>query len=38
VEPYGYLREVLGRLPSMTNRQIPPITPEAWNRTHPVAI
>lgn len=35
VEPYGYLREVLNRLPSMTNRQIPEITPEAWNRVHP---
>ena len=38
VEPYGYLRAVLGRLPSMTNRQIPQITPEAWNRTHPVVL
>ena len=38
VEPYGYLREVLSRLPSMTNRQIPEITPEAWNRTHPVVL
>jgi len=32
VEPYGYLREILSRLPSMTNKQIPTITPEAWSR------
>jgi len=38
VEPYGYLRDVLGRLPSMTNRQIPEITPEAWSRTHAVVL
>ena len=33
VEPYSYLRTVLSRLPSMTNRQIPQITPEAWSRS-----
>ena len=28
--PYDYLRDVLTRLPHMTNRQIQEITPEAW--------
>jgi transposase len=32
LDPYGYLREVLTRLPQMTNRQIPQITPEAWSK------
>jgi len=30
IDPYGYLRDTLTRLPSMTNRQIPEVTPEAW--------
>jgi hypothetical protein len=30
VEPYTYLRDVLTRLPSMTNRQIKDIVPKAW--------
>lgn len=30
VEPYAYLKDVLTRLPSMTNHQIPTITPKAW--------
>ena len=30
VEPYAYLKDVLTRLPSMTNHQIPHITPKAW--------
>ena len=29
-DPYTYLREVLSRLPRMTNHQVPEITPEAW--------
>jgi transposase len=29
-DPYKYLREVLTRLPHMTNRQIPEVTPQAW--------
>jgi hypothetical protein len=33
LDPYGYLREALTRLPQMTNRQIPEITPEAWSKT-----
>lgn len=28
----GYLREVLYRLPSMTNRQIQTLTPEVWRK------
>ncbi|MCO5068575.1 MAG: IS66 family transposase, partial [Kiritimatiellae bacterium] len=30
VEPYTYLKDVLTRLPAMTNHQIPTITPKAW--------
>jgi hypothetical protein len=30
IDPYAYLRDVLTRLPNMTNRQIPEVTPEAW--------
>ena len=30
IDPYTYLREVLTRLPRMTNRQIPEVTPAAW--------
>ena len=30
IEPYGYLREVLTRLPSMTNQQVASLTPRAW--------
>jgi hypothetical protein len=30
VEPYQYLRDVLTRLPSMTNRQVATILPAAW--------
>jgi transposase len=32
LDPYAYLHEVLSRLPRMTNRQIPAITPEAWSK------
>jgi transposase len=32
IEPYAYLREVLTRLPHMTNHQIPEIVPAAWNK------
>jgi transposase len=28
--PYDYLRDVLTRLPHMTNRQIPEVAPEVW--------
>lgn len=30
IDPYAYLRDVLTRLPNMTNHQIPEITPAAW--------
>ncbi len=30
LEPYTYLRDVLTRLPTMTNRQIKDIVPKAW--------
>jgi transposase len=30
LDPYTYLREVLTRLPRMTNHQIPEVTPQAW--------
>lgn len=30
VEPYAYLKDVLTRLPAMTNHQVSTITPKAW--------
>lgn len=30
LNPYQYLREVLSRLPNMTNHQIPKVVPAAW--------
>ena len=36
IDPYAYLRDVLTRLPSLTNWQIKDITPEAWS--HPKKI
>jgi transposase len=33
LNPSAYLREVLTRLPRMTNRQIPEVTPQAWAKT-----
>jgi len=38
LDPYSYLRDVLGRLPNMTNHQIPEVTPEAWSKQHPVVL
>jgi transposase len=35
IDPYTYLRDVLTRLPHMTNRQIPEVVPSAWGRTPP---
>jgi transposase len=42
LDPYAYLKDVLSRLPQMTNHQIPEVAPNAWGRTdrrafHPVA-
>jgi transposase len=33
IDPHAYLRDVLTRLPSMTNWQVKDITPEAWAKT-----
>lgn len=33
LNPYQYLREVLSRLPNMTNHQIPEVIPAAWRKT-----
>lgn len=30
LDPYAYLRDVLTRLPKMTNRQVPDVAPQAW--------
>lgn len=30
LDPYAYLRDVLTRLPHLTNRQVAEVTPEAW--------
>lgn len=30
LDPYAYLKDVLTRLPNMTNHQIPEVTPAAW--------
>jgi transposase len=32
IDPFAYLRDVLTRLPSMTNWQLKEVTPEAWAR------
>jgi transposase len=33
IDPFAYLRDVLTRLPSMTNWQLKDVTPEAWAKT-----
>ena len=30
IDPWAYLRDVLTRLPTLTNRQVKDVTPEAW--------
>lgn len=37
LDPFNYLREVFTRLPSMTNRQVQELTPQAWAKNHPRA-
>jgi hypothetical protein len=32
LDPFAYLRDVLTRLPNMTNWQIHEVTPQAWNK------
>lgn len=34
IDPQTYLREVLTRLPTLTNHQIKEVTPEAWASTN----
>ena len=34
IDPHAYLRDVLTRLPSMTNWQVKDLTPEAWAKAH----
>ena len=36
LDPYAYLKDVLTRLPAMTNHQVPEITPANWARSRPV--
>lgn len=35
LDPYAYLRDVLTRLPTLTNWQIPELTPAAWGKAPP---
>lgn len=35
LNPYAYLKDLLTRLPNMTNKQIPEVTPQAWAKTQP---
>ena len=35
IDPQTYLREVLTRLPTLTNKQIKDVTPEAWAKAQP---
>jgi transposase len=37
IDPYSYLRDVLTRLPFMTNWQVKHVTPEAWARPRSLA-
>ena len=37
IDPQTYLREVLTRLPTLTNRQIKDVTPEAWAKAQPAS-
>ncbi|HTI98977.1 MAG TPA: IS66 family transposase [Dongiaceae bacterium] len=32
LDPFAYLRDVLTRLPKMTNHQVPEVTPAAWQK------
>ena len=38
VEPYQYLRDVLTRLPSMTNHQVPEVLPAEWAKRRTVPL
>ena len=32
VEPFAYLKDVLTRLPQMTNKQVPQLLPAVWGK------
>jgi hypothetical protein len=34
IDPYSYLKDVLTRLPTMTNHQVPMVAPAAWVKAH----
>jgi hypothetical protein len=34
IDPYAYLKDVLTRLPNMTNHQIHQVTPAAWAKAN----
>ncbi len=34
LDPYAYLKDVLTRLPTMTNHQVPKVIPAAWAKAH----
>jgi transposase len=38
IDPYAYLRDVLTRLPRMTNWQIPEVTPQVWAKAQRVPL
>ena len=38
IDPQTYLREVLTRLPTLTNHQIKEVTPEAWSQTQAAVV
>ena len=38
IDPYAYLKDVLTRLPSMTNRQLVVLLPANWGRMHTPAL
>ena len=38
LNPFDYLKDVLTRLPSMTNQQTHPLTPAAWARESAKAV
>ncbi len=38
IDPYAYLRDVLTRLPLMTNWQVKDLTPEAWQKSRQSAL
>jgi len=34
IDPYAYIKDILNRLPTMTNHQIIEITPEPWAKAN----